>query len=87
VTIEDDRVLADIHEEKSLEEMYLTPGGRLNDAGREYVAQFVDRSHVDEDHDCLAWPQHVFKQYNACSDPCDMWTGPCACGARHEEGK
>ena len=23
--------------------------------------------------------------YNACSDPCDMLQGPCACGAWHQQ--
>lgn len=34
-----------------------------------------------------AWPADQPKRYNACTDPCDMWTGPCACGAWHREGK
>ncbi len=28
-------------------------------------------------------PQHWPPRYNACTDPCDMINGPCACGAWH----
>ncbi len=34
----------------------------------------------------VAWPEDQPKRYNACTDPCDMWTGPCACGATHKDG-
>ncbi len=30
-------------------------------------------------------PDHWPKRYNACTDPCDMLDGPCACGAWHSE--
>ncbi len=66
-----------------LAKLYLGPDGRLNSEGRSYVGGFVTR--VPGKRNC-AWPQHIFKQYNACTDPCDMWTGPCACGAAHNEG-
>lgn len=26
-------------------------------------------------------------RYNGRSEPCDMWTGPCSCGATHIEGE
>lgn len=35
----------------------------------------------------VPWPEWAPKQYNACTDPCDMWNGPCACGAWHKNGK
>ena len=35
----------------------------------------------------VAWPASEPARHNACTDPCDMWTGPCACGAWHKEGK
>ena len=35
----------------------------------------------------VAWPIWAKVQYNACTEPCDMWTGPCACGACHKDGK
>lgn len=35
----------------------------------------------------VAWPKDQPPRYNACTEPCDMWTGPCACGAWHTEGK
>lgn len=35
----------------------------------------------------VSWPAWAPKQYNACTDPCDMWSGPCACGAWHREGR
>lgn len=31
----------------------------------------------------LGYPDHWPKRYNACTDPCDMLEGPCACGAWH----
>lgn len=32
----------------------------------------------------LAWPEDwKDRHYNACNDPCDMLSGPCACGAWH----
>ena len=33
--------------------------------------------------DLVGYPKDLPKQYNACSDPCDMLFGPCACGAWH----
>lgn len=35
----------------------------------------------------VPWPDFAPKQHNACTDPCDMWTGPCACGAWHRDGR
>lgn len=35
----------------------------------------------------VAWPADQPERFNACTDPCDMWTGPCACGAWHKEGR
>ncbi len=35
----------------------------------------------------IPWPHDVDKRYNGSSSPCDMWTGPCSCGAWHTEGK
>lgn len=32
------------------------------------------------------WPDDKPKRYNACTDPCDMWEGPCCCGAWHKDG-
>ena len=63
---------------------YCGPDGRLTDAGRAYVGQFAKRTPGKTS---AGWPQHVFKQWNGCSEPCDMWTGPCACGAYHLEGR
>jgi len=34
----------------------------------------------------ISWPAYVPARYNACTDPCDTWTGACACGATHENG-
>lgn len=33
------------------------------------------------------WPSWAPKQYNACNEPCDMWTGACCCGATHLMGR
>lgn len=29
--------------------------------------------------------EYLGKFYNACTDPCDMLQGPCACGAWHSQ--
>jgi hypothetical protein len=34
----------------------------------------------------VPWPDDQPPKYNACKDPCDMWTGPCCCGAWHKAG-
>lgn len=34
--------------------------------------------------DLVAWPDDWPEYRNACSDPCDMLSGPCACGAWHK---
>lgn len=34
-----------------------------------------------------AWPANQPLKYNGSGEPCDMWTGPCSCGASHVEGK
>lgn len=31
----------------------------------------------------VAVPKHWPARHNACTDPCDMLQGPCACGAYH----
>ncbi len=33
------------------------------------------------------WPADEPVQYNASGEPCDMWNGPCSCGAWHKNGK
>lgn len=33
------------------------------------------------------WPENQPLQYNGSGTPCDMWTGPCACGAWHRDGR
>jgi len=34
----------------------------------------------------VAWPQEwTDRRYNACNEPCDMFVGPCSCGAWHTE--
>jgi hypothetical protein len=34
----------------------------------------------------VPWPTDKHVRYNGAGQPCDMWTGPCACGAFHVEG-
>lgn len=34
-----------------------------------------------------AWPKDQPPRYNGSGEPCDMWTGPCLCGAMHRKGK
>lgn len=35
----------------------------------------------------MIWPNNVPEYHNANIDACDMWVGPCACGAWHQEGE
>jgi hypothetical protein len=46
----------------------------------ELWAQAVNENHF------VPWPKDMPPRYNACTDPCDMFTGPCACGAWHHNG-
>ncbi len=34
----------------------------------------------------VGWPLDAPAMFNGTSEPCDMWSGPCACGAWHKEG-
>jgi hypothetical protein len=34
----------------------------------------------------VKWPIDKPLRYYGSSEPCDMWTGPCSCGATHTEG-
>ncbi len=34
----------------------------------------------------VAWPSDKSRRYNGSGEPCDMWTGPCCCGATHKDG-
>lgn len=31
----------------------------------------------------VAWPISQPPRYNGSGEPCDMWIGPCLCGAMH----
>jgi hypothetical protein len=33
------------------------------------------------------WPANEPPRYNGQAEPCDMWNGPCSCGAWHQEGR
>jgi len=33
------------------------------------------------------WPANEPPRYNGKAEPCDMWSGPCSCGAWHREGR
>jgi len=35
--------------------------------------------------DMTVYPSHWPKRHNACTEPCDMLEGPCACGAWHNK--
>jgi hypothetical protein len=38
--------------------------------------------------DLATMPEAYYgKFYNACTEPCDMLQGPCACGAWHRQGE
>lgn len=32
----------------------------------------------------VAYPADKPPRYNGCSQPCDVWSGPCCCGAWHD---
>ncbi len=32
------------------------------------------------------WSELRSPRYNGSGEPCDMWTGPCCCGATHNQG-
>ncbi|MHA1390539.1 MAG: hypothetical protein ACTSR9_19155 [Candidatus Thorarchaeota archaeon] len=49
---------------------------------RRQLLQRIDR--INKNHRCIPLPQQLIgKFHNACTDPCDMVDGPCACGAAH----
>lgn len=35
----------------------------------------------------VAWPADRQAKFNSCAKACDMWTGPCCCGAWHKDGE
>lgn len=35
---------------------------------------------------CVGWPLDAPAMFNGSGEPCDMWTGPCSCGAAHRDG-
>lgn len=35
----------------------------------------------------VPWPADKPIQYNGSGSPCDMWSGPCQCGATHRDGR
>jgi len=41
---------------------------------------------LEPDCSMVEWPKHVPRRMNG-GTVCDMWTGPCACGATHHEGQ
>lgn len=43
--------------------------------------------HADHVGAMVPWPADQPYRYNGSGEPCDMWTGPCSCGATHTEGK
>lgn len=57
---------------------------RLSETQRKAIA---DRLGPPTKGELRGWPDWAPKQWNACTDECDMFDGPCACGAWHHEGK
>lgn len=44
--------------------------------------------HFNKDNGLASMPdKYVGLFYNACTDPCDMLEGPCACGAWHHQAE
>lgn len=41
---------------------------------------------LEPDSTLVPWPKTEPTRYLT-NTPCDMWTGPCACGATHTEGR
>lgn len=53
----------------------------------------IAKALVDEQHPgaveadkIVPWPEGAPKKYNANRDACDVWNGPCLCGAWHFDG-
>jgi len=45
-----------------------------------------NHSNYNPDNGLASMPQkYIGLFYNACSEPCDMLQGPCACGAWHHQ--
>lgn len=52
---------------------------------KEAIASINDRLKEEVvDGQFISWPTYAPVQHNACTDACDMWEGPCACGAWHK---
>jgi hypothetical protein len=44
------------------------------------------KEHYNPKNNLASMPkEYLGKFYNACTDPCDMLQGPCACGAWHHQ--
>ncbi len=44
------------------------------------------QDHYNSKNKLASMPEKYYgKFYNACTDPCDMLQGPCACGAFHNQ--
>lgn len=41
---------------------------------------------LDGERKVTGWPDDAHAMFNGSSEPCDMWSGPCSCGAWHREG-
>lgn len=44
------------------------------------------REHFNRENNIASMPEpYLGKFFNACTEPCDMLQGPCACGAYHTQ--
>lgn len=64
----------------------LPPVDRLSEQERSTVNARLRADGLDPEK-LIGWPIDAPKQYNACTDACDSWNGPCACGAWHKAGE
>lgn len=57
----------------------------LTDEDKPDIAEWLDADkHEGTDKPLvIRYPDHWPKRYNACTDPCDIIDGPCACGTWH----
>lgn len=60
---------------------------KLSDALYKLRTTFREEAPAYSGTSAVVWPVDEPKRFNGRNQPCDMWTGPCSCGAWHREGK
>lgn len=72
---------------KRMAEIYADRVDHLSQEQLEVAKRMADLEIGNGRRDIAGWPEGAPRQYNGGNVPCDMWSGTCACGAWHEEGK